>query len=77
MACFFSDKDEAALSHYSERALSRVWKTQRFSWYMTTLTHLFSDDPFEQRIKEAELEYVTSSKAGCQMIAENYVGMPL
>lgn len=74
---FTSDGDEDALSRYSERALARVWKTQRFSWYLTNLTHRFSDDPFDQRVKEAELAYVTTSQAGLQMIAENYVGMPL
>ena len=77
IAAFCHENDEAALSHYSERALARVWKTQRFSWYLTSLTHRFSDDPFDQRIKEAELAYVTGSQAGRQMIAENYVGMPL
>ena len=74
---FTGDGDENALSRYSERALARVWKTQRFSWYLTNLTHRFSDDPFDQRVKEAELAYVTTSQAGLQMIAENYVGMPL
>ena len=77
IAAFFDEKDEEALSHYSERALKRVWKTQRFSWYLTNLTHRFTEDTFEQRMKEAELEYVTSTPTGRQMIAENYVGMPL
>ena len=74
---FFADDDEAALTNYSHKALARVWKTERFSWYLTNLTHRFSDDPFEQKMKEAELSYVTSSEAGRQMIAENYVGLPL
>lgn len=74
---FFADADENALDEYSHRALRRVWKTQRFSWYLTSLTHRFSDDPFEQKMKEAELSYVTNSQAGQQMIAENYVGLPL
>jgi p-hydroxybenzoate 3-monooxygenase len=77
MARFFVEKDDQALDHYSIKALARVWKTQRFSWYMTNLTHRFSDDPFEQRVKEAELDYITSSPSGQQSIAENYVGMPL
>ena len=77
IAAFFDEKDEEALSHYSERALKRVWKTQRFSWYLTNLTHRFTEDTFEQRVKEAELGYVTSTPTGRQMIAENYVGMPL
>lgn len=77
MARFFVEQDDQALDHYSIKALARVWKTQRFSWYMTNLTHRFSDDPFEQRVKEAELDYITSSPSGQQSIAENYVGMPL
>ena len=62
---------------YSLKALNRVWKTERFSWYLTNLTHRFNDDPFEQRMKEAELAYITSSDAGRQTMAENYVGLPL
>ena len=77
LRAFFADHDKEALTHYSHRALARVWKTERFSWYLTNLTHRFSDDPFEQKMKEAELSYVTSSEAGRQMIAENYVGLPL
>ena len=74
---FFEDHDAAALDEYSRRALDRVWKTERFSWWLTNLTHRFNDDPFEQRMKEAELAYVTTSDAGRQMVAENYVGLPL
>ena len=74
---FFADTDEGALDEYSHKALARVWKTERFSWYLTNLTHRFSDDAFEQKMKEAELAYVTTSQAGRQMVAENYVGLPL
>ena len=74
---FLEDHDAAALDEYSRRALDRVWKTERFSWWLTNLTHRFNDDPFEQRMKEAELAYVTTSDAGRQMVAENYVGLPL
>ena len=74
---FLEDHDTAALGEYSRRALDRVWKTERFSWWLTNLTHRFNDDPFEQRMKEAELAYVTTSDAGRQMVAENYVGLPL
>ena len=77
IASFCLEQDENALSYYSERALKRVWKTQRFSWYLTNLTHRFTDDAFDQRVKEAELAYVTGTPTGRQMIAENYVGMPL
>jgi len=74
---FCEEHDGAALDEYSRRALQRVWKTERFSWWLTNLTHRFNDDPFEQRMKEAELAYVTTSDAGRQMVAENYVGLPL
>lgn len=74
---FVADKDEAALSEYSAKALARVWKTERFSWYLTNLTHRFNDDLFEQKMKEAELAYITSSEAGRISLAENYVGLPL
>ena len=57
--------------------LARVWKTERFSWYLTNLTHRFNADPFEQKMKEAELDYITASSAGRLMMAENYVGLPL
>ena len=77
IAAFFAEKDDAALDEYSRKALARIWKTERFSWYLTNLTHRFNDDAFEQKMKEAELDYITSSAAGRQMIAENYVGLPL
>ncbi len=77
MRAFFADHDIPALPHYSKIALDRVWKTERFSWWLTNLTHRFSDDRFEQKMKEAELAYVTTSEVGRQLVAENYVGLPL
>ena len=74
---FCGEDDEAVLDEYSRRALDRVWKTERFSWWLTNLTHRFNDDAFEQRMKEAELAYITTSEAGRRMVAENYVGLPL
>jgi len=64
------------LQKYSEICLRRIWKAERFSWWMTSILHKFSDDPFNQRIQEAELDYYTSSVAGRTTIAENYVGLP-
>ena len=64
------------LQKYSEICLRRIWKAERFSWWMTSILHKFSDDPFNQRIQEAELDYYTSSVAGQTTIAENYVGLP-
>lgn len=77
MCAFFADDDSAALPYYSDLALDRVWKTERFSWWLTNLTHRFSNDKFEQKMKEAELAYITTSEVGRQMVAENYVGLPL
>jgi p-hydroxybenzoate 3-monooxygenase len=64
------------LRQYSEICLRRIWRAERFSWWMTSILHKFSDDPFNQRIQEAELDYYTSSVAGQTTIAENYVGLP-
>ncbi|HWK61598.1 MAG TPA: 4-hydroxybenzoate 3-monooxygenase [Eoetvoesiella sp.] len=64
------------LNRYSELALRRVWKAERFSWWMTSMLHKFSDDGFGQRIQLAELDYYTNSEAGLTNIAENYVGLP-
>jgi p-hydroxybenzoate 3-monooxygenase len=63
------------IGKYSEICLRRIWKAERFSWWMTSILHKFSDDPFNQRIQEAELDYYTSSLAGRTTIAENYVGL--
>jgi p-hydroxybenzoate 3-monooxygenase len=65
------------LEKYSEICLRRVWKAERFSWWMTSMLHQFPDaDAFSQRISEAELEYFVGSEAGRKTIAENYVGLP-
>ena len=65
------------LDGYSAKCLARIWKAQRFSWWMTSLTHRFPDaSPFERRAQAAELAYITSSKAGQTTLAENYVGLP-
>jgi p-hydroxybenzoate 3-monooxygenase len=64
------------LEKYSEVCLRRIWKAERFSWWMTSIMHKFSDDPFNQRIQLAELDYYTTSTAGRTTIAENYVGLP-
>jgi p-hydroxybenzoate 3-monooxygenase len=66
------------LDSYSEVCLRRVWKVQRFSWWMTSMLHRFPDEnPFDQHRQLAELDYVTSSRAAAQSLAENYVGLPL
>jgi p-hydroxybenzoate 3-monooxygenase len=66
------------LEAYSGRALARVWKAERFSWWMTSLLHRFPErSGFDQRIQHAELEYLVSSQAALTSLAENYVGLPL
>ena len=72
----YSEKTDAGLDHYSERALKRVWKAERFSWWMTTLLHKISDNPFDQKIQLAELDYLFHSPAAATVFAENYVGLP-
>ena len=65
------------LDSYSEVCLRRIWKVQHFSWWMTSMLHRFpGDDAFGERIQLAELDYVTSSRAAAQTLAENYVGLP-
>ncbi|KAA0690965.1 4-hydroxybenzoate 3-monooxygenase [Neorhizobium sp. P12A] len=73
----YRDGSDAALDAYSARALARVWKAVRFSWWMTTMMHRFPDtSDFDQKIQEAELDYLTHSKAASTALAENYVGLP-
>lgn len=77
LTAFFHDRDEGALDRYSEKALARVWKAIRFSWWMTTMLHRFPDQTaFAQRIQESELDYIASSAAAQASLAENYTGLP-
>ena len=72
------DGDEAGLTDYPVKALARVWKAERFSWYLTGLMHRFPDTgPFERAMQVAELDYIAGSVAMRTAIAENYVGLPL
>lgn len=65
------------LEKYSELALRRIWKAERFSWFMTTLLHDFPEaDAFDKRMQRTDYDYYTSSPAGLKTIAENYVGLP-
>lgn len=67
----------AGLDGYSARALARVWKAERFSWWMTNLLHRFPErDGFDQRIQQAEFDYLVHSRAAASAVAENYVGLP-
>ena len=75
---FYLEKSSAGINDYSQRALRRIWKAERFSWSLTTLMHRFPDtDGFGQKIQEAELDYLVHSTAASTALAENYVGLPL
>ena len=75
---YYRSGSTQALEAYSATCLQRVWKVQRFSWWMTALLHRFdTDNAFDQRRQLAELEYLVSSRAAAQTLAENYVGLPL
>ncbi len=73
----YDEKSSAGIDHYSDKALARVWKAVRFSWWMTSMLHKFPDTgTFGARIQLAELDYVTRSKAAMTSLSENYVGLP-
>lgn len=77
LAEYYGERSSAGIDAYSGRALSRVWKAVRFSWWMTTMLHRFPDTgDFGQKIQEAELDYLTHSTAAATALAENYVGLP-
>ncbi len=74
---FYKKRDESRLESYSDTALRRIWKGQRFSWWMTTMLHRAeSDTSFDRKRQLAELDYLTSSRAAMTSLAENYVGLP-
>jgi p-hydroxybenzoate 3-monooxygenase len=74
---FYRERSPAGLDRYSERALARVWKAVRFSWWMTGLLHRFPDDSgFARKVQRADLDYLVSSRAALASLAENYVGLP-
>ena len=75
---FYRSGDKRLLDAYSEICLRRVWRAQRFSWWMTSMLHRFDkSDPFQLKVQQAELDYVTTSRAAATTIAENYVGAAL
>jgi p-hydroxybenzoate 3-monooxygenase len=74
---FYDEKSSAGLDAYSAKALARVWKAVRFSWWMTSMLHKFPDTgEFGARIQLAELDYLVSSQAAAASLSENYVGLP-
>jgi p-hydroxybenzoate 3-monooxygenase len=75
---FYREKSPEGIDTYSQRALRRVWKAERFSWWLTSLMHRFPDsEGFGQKMQEAELDYLVHSQAASTTLAENYVGLPL
>jgi p-hydroxybenzoate 3-monooxygenase len=74
---FYGEKSSSGIDDYSRRALTRVWKAERFSWWMTSILHRFPDtDAFSARIQNAELDYLVGSQAATAALSENYVGLP-
>jgi p-hydroxybenzoate 3-monooxygenase len=69
--------DDNGLEAYSQRALGRVWKAQRFSWWMTMMLHRFPNNiPYDDKLQQTDLTYLLSSDAAMRSLAENYVGLP-
>ena len=74
----FHDKSDAGIDGYSQRCLRRIWRAERFSWWLTSLMHKFPDTgEFGQKMQAAELDYLVHSVAASTAMAENYVGLPL
>jgi len=75
---FYKKNDSNLLESYTETCLRRVWKAQRFSWWMTQIMHRFPDETaFDHRRQLADLDYLTGSQAAMKSLAEQYVGLPL
>ncbi len=75
---YYEERSEAGINRYSEVALARIWRAERFSWWFTQLMHQFPDDSgINHKFQLAELDYLMNSEAGMRTIAENYVGLPL
>jgi p-hydroxybenzoate 3-monooxygenase len=77
LADFYTTGATDRLDRYSERALARTWRAQRFSWWMTSMLHRQDGgNPFDHRRQRAELEYLVSSRAAMTSLAESYTGAP-
>ena len=73
----FKDGEDGGLDTYSEKALARIWKAERFSWSMTNMLHTFPDQrPFDKRVQQSELAFLRENEAAQRVLAENYVGLP-
>ena len=77
LSAYYAGGRTEPLERYSETCLRRVWKVQRFSWWMTSMLHRLPDEgPLRSRLQLAELDYLASSRAASTALAENYVGLP-
>jgi len=77
LIAYLKQGDETGLEDYSRKALARIWKAERFSWWMTNQLHNYGDATgFDRQIQRTELDYLFSSRAAMTAMAENYVGLP-
>jgi p-hydroxybenzoate 3-monooxygenase len=77
MVAHYQRGDDSGLENYSAKALARVWKAQRFSWWMTMLLHTFPDSiEYDRKLQDTDLAYLFSSEAAQRSLAENYDGLP-
>ena len=73
----YQERSDRGIDGYSARVLSRVWKVERFSWWLTSLLHIFPEtDSFGRRVQRADFDYLQGSRAAQTSLAENYVGLP-
>ena len=74
----FTERSHAGIDHYSARCLRRIWRAERFSWWFTSLMHNFPEQgPIQEKLQDAELDYIVHSESALRTVAENYVGLPL
>jgi len=77
MLAHYQHGDSTGLEQYSQKALARAWKAQRFSWWLTSMLHTFPQAlEYDQRLQDTDLAYLFSSEAAMRSLAENYVGLP-
>jgi p-hydroxybenzoate 3-monooxygenase len=77
LRAYYKEGTEGGVEQYSARCLRRIWRAERFSWWMTRALHHFPGDAFDQRMQQVELDYLFESRAAQAALAENYVGLPL
>ena len=77
LLAFYEESDASGIEHYSEKALARIWKAERFSWWMTNLLHRFPEQSaFDLKMQRADLDFLRENEAAQRVLAENYVGLP-